>query len=196
MKEPGTHVTALLHALRSSDAGESQVRGQLYTAVYDELSKVAAGLMLRERVGHTLEPGALVHEVYLKLVDRAEIDWKDRAHFYGVATRAMRQILVDHARRRDAEKRGGGWARITLTGLAASRPDPIVEIIDLEELLDRLAQLSERTARVVELRVFGGMTHEEIAASLGVSVRTIADDWSIARRWLARELASRDGPGA
>jgi RNA polymerase sigma factor (TIGR02999 family) len=187
---PDSNITELLHALRSADAGAAgRIQDCLYAAVYDELKQVAAALMKSERAGHTLEPSAVVHEAYCKLVGTSNIDWQNRVHFLGTATRAMRQVLVDYARRRRAGKRGGGWERVTLTNLNASGSDLALEIIDLDRALSRLATLSERMAQVVELRVFGGMTHREIAEILSVSTRTTAEDWAVARRWLARELA-------
>ena len=183
-------VTRLLRALRPANPDADRAREQLYAVTYPELQRVAMALLSHERPGHTLEPSALVHEVYLKLVAQDGIDWKDRVHFFGVATRAMRQILVDHARRRNAEKRGGDWRRVTLTDLPVAQSDNSLQLIELDQVLQRLATLDERMARVVELRVFGGLTHEEIAELLGFSVRTCADDWAFARRWLAREMAS------
>lgn len=184
-----TGVTRLLHELRSPDADRAEIQGRLYSRIYGELRKIAAGLMKAEPAGHTLRPTALVHETYIKLVDEQAIEWQDRAHFLGVATRAMRQILVDHARRRHAVKRGRAWGRVTLDEAIGAKADPAFEIIELDRLLDRLAELSQRMARVVELRIFGGMTHREIAVVVSASQRTVAEDWSVARRWLARELA-------
>ena len=190
MTEPTkAEVTRLLQAIRSAPESE-QARSRLYEATYAELQRVALALLRNERPGHTLEPSALVHEVYLKLVAQEAIDWKDRAHFFGVATRAMRQVLVDHARRRHAEKRGGEWTRVTLTNLPVGHVDNGLQLIALDDLLRRLTSLHERVGRVVELRVFGRLTHEEIAELLEISVRTCADDWAFARRWLTRELAA------
>jgi RNA polymerase sigma factor (TIGR02999 family) len=171
--------------------------------VYDELRELAAQRLRRERGDHTLQATALVHEAYMRLVGPAQGDataqteggavWRNRAHFMALAARAMRRVLVDHARRRSAAKRGGAGAeRARGAGVSAdevadpqSSPD---EVLALEELLVRLADLDERKARVVELRVFAGMTGEEIAEALGVARSTVADDWAVARAWLAAQM--------
>ena len=184
-----TAFTRLLLELRTEDVDRARLLDRVYCAVYGELKKIAQGLMNAEPSGHTLRPTALVHEAYLKLVEQEGTEWQDRAHFLGIATRAMRQILVDHARRRLAAKRGRGWDRVTLDECVGARPDQVFEIIELDRVLKRLAELSTRMARVVEMRIFGGMTHQEIAVVVAASPRTVANDWSVARRWLARELA-------
>jgi len=164
---------------------------QLLPPVYDELRRLASRYLRRERAGHTLQTSALVHEAYERLVDRTRVDWRSRAHFFATAAQAMRRVLVDHARDRDALKRGGGQQRVTLAGLGES---PAGSDLDLEDLiaLDRalrkLRELHEREARVLEFRYFAGMTTREIAAILEVSERTVRDDWSHARVWLKREL--------
>lgn len=147
--------------------------------------------MRNERADHTLQPTALVHEAYVKLADGTRVAWKGRAHFFGVAARAMRQILVDHARRHLAAKRGGVRHRVTLTGCEPVDPHDAVEILELDELLERFSALDSRAARVVELRVFGGLSVPEAAHLLGVSPRTVDGDWAVARMWLSRELGSR-----
>jgi RNA polymerase sigma factor (TIGR02999 family) len=149
--------------------------------------------MRGERPDHTLQPTALVHEAYCRLIDDSRVGWQDRAHFIGIAARAMRQVLVDHARRRAAAKRGGSWQRLTFNeklGIAAVSE---TELLDLDGALRRLADLDERTARVVELRVFGGLTAEETGHVLGVSRSTVQRDWDMARMWLARELGKGKG---
>ena len=149
--------------------------------------------MRRERVDHTLQPTALVHEVYIKLVDQPLADWEDRAHFIGIATRAMRQILVDHARGRAAAKRGGGWHRVTLDeSILGGRSE--FEMLAIDEALTNLTQLDERAARVAELRMIGGLSVKETAHVLGVSPRTVDNDWAMARMWLSRALREGD-PG-
>ncbi|MBK8168067.1 MAG: RNA polymerase subunit sigma-70 [bacterium] len=164
---------------------------QLVSLLYAELRAAAGRLMVRERLDHTLQPTALVHEAWLRLVDQDRVAWTDRAHFYGIAARCMRQVLVDHARGRAADKRGGGWAQVTLDEglLAAERRE--LDLLALDEALTKLALLDPRAAQVVERRVFGGMTIEEIAADLEVSPRTVDGDWSTARLWLTRELEGR-----
>jgi RNA polymerase sigma factor (TIGR02999 family) len=163
--------------------------------VYDELRNLARAYMARENRGHTLQPTALVHEAYCRLIDQSRVDWQGRTHFRAVGARMMRRILVDHARRRDGLKRGGGMIRVTL-GDAILRPlDPDVELpelLSLNEALEKLARLDERQARVVEMRFFGGLTMAEIAGSIGVSERTVADDWKHGRAWLKRELSRKE----
>jgi RNA polymerase sigma-70 factor (ECF subfamily) len=186
-----TEVTGLLRALREPGADSQELEGRLFSSVYDELRAAAEKLMWRERAEHTLQPTALVHEAFLKLTGGSGIPAKDRAHFLSVATRAMRQVLVDHARRRLAGKRGHDPERVTLTTVAGARREVGYGLVELNELLERLEALSPRMAKVAELRIFGGTTHEEAAAALAVSVRTVADDWAFARRWLSRELSPR-----
>ncbi len=150
---------------------------------------MAGDLMRRERPDHTLRPTALVHEAYLRLVDASPASpWENRAHFFGIAARAMRQILVDHARERSALKRGGGLQRITLDEPLAAADALDLDILAVHDALDKLAVLDERMARGVELRVFAGLTMTEVAEVLGVSKRTADGDWSVARKWLAKEL--------
>ena len=200
MDEPRETVTRLLARLRGADEEErAQALQQVMELLYPELRRLASGLMRRERGGHTLQPTALVHEAFLQLADETAIDWEGRAHFMSVAARVMRHVLVDHARRRSAGKRGGGLRHVTLDeALEAGTPRRAFEILHLDEALDRLAALDPRGARVVEMKLFGGLTTEETAAVLGVSKRTVDADWSMARMWLARELrtpASTQGGG-
>jgi RNA polymerase sigma-70 factor (ECF subfamily) len=157
---------------------------------------MAAGLMRNERAGHTLQGTALVHEAYLRLVDDKAIDWQGRAHFFGIAARAMRQILVDHARGRAAAKRGGGLQRVELDDQMGLSGAHALDLLDLDRILTSLAEFDERMARVVEYRVFAGMSVEEVAHVLDVSVRTVHNDWRVAKLWLSRQLAERDAPGA
>lgn len=160
---------------------------ELYEAVYGELRQMAGGFMRRERADHTLQATALVNEAYLKLVDAPREEWKGRAHFFGVAARAMRQILVDHARRHGAEKRGGDVTLVPLEEDVAAAPVP-ADVLDVHHALEKLARRDERMARVVEMRIFGGLTAREVAEVLGVSKRTVDSDWQVARLWLKREL--------
>ncbi len=178
-------ITATLDGVVRGDADAME---RLIPVIYQELRRLAAGYLRGERPGHTLQPTALAHEAFLRLVGNPDAEWQGRRHFLGVAARTMRSILVDHARRRRAQKRGGGLAAVPLdTGLivAGNRP---VEFDDLDRALDDLARLSERQARVVELRYFGGLTVEEVADLLGVSPVTVKRDWTTARAWLYREL--------
>ncbi|MGD9902089.1 MAG: ECF-type sigma factor [Vicinamibacterales bacterium] len=189
-------LTSLLHALRRSGAEADDITAQLTDLMYPELKRIARALMRRERGGHTLQPTAVLHEAFVRLVGQADVQWQDRSHFLGVATRAMRQVLVDHARRRHAAKRGSDGVRVTLDEGLVAGGSPSLDLLALDQALDRYAQLDPRGARVAELRVFGGLTVAETAAHLGVSARTVDGDWSVARMWLARELTSPAPPVA
>ncbi|MGE5177250.1 MAG: ECF-type sigma factor [Hyphomicrobiales bacterium] len=178
----------LLGTRAGSTDGDANLE-RLITLVYDDLRSVASRAMRDERAGHTLTPTALVHEVYLRLVDESRIDWTDRARFFAIAARAMRQILVDHARARAAAKRGGGLLRVTISGNDIAGGDGALDALALSDAFERLGARDERAASVAEMRVFGGLTHEEIAHALGVSRRTVDSDWTFARRWLSRALA-------
>jgi RNA polymerase sigma factor (TIGR02999 family) len=189
--EPGSsrsEVTSILESLSEGGPGSAGPTDRLFSLIYDELHAIADAYMFRERAGHTLQPTALVHEAYLKLVEGPSTAWKGRSHFLGVAARAMRQILIDHARRRGAAKRGGGQERVTLDESGIADRGGALDLLDHDEALRRFAALDERAARVVELRVFGGMTAAESAEVLGVSPRSVEHDWSVARLWLGREL--------
>lgn len=182
-----TNADITTHLNRVS-GGDSSSISNLLPLIYDELRRIAAAHLARERVNHTLQPTALAHEAYLKLVDQSRAQWNDRAHFLAIAAEAIRRILIDHARLRQAAKRGGGQ-RLTLIladDQASSHHD--VDLIELEDALERLGQLSARQAKVVELRFFAGLEVTETAEVLGVSPRTVKGDWRIARAWLAREL--------
>ena len=185
MSESGD-VTELLLGLRA-DGGRAVDR--LLPLVYDELRAIAANRMQAERQGHTLSATALVHEAYLKLVDQTRADWKNRAHFFSIAATAMRRILLDHAIARKAEKRGGGAVVVTLGDESASREAALDEMIAVDAALSRLAALDERQGKVVELRFFGGLTMEELAEVLGISLATANRDWRLARAFLTVELA-------
>ena len=187
-----TEVTRILHALRADKAGRPEVTARAFELLYDELRSLASALMRRERGNHTLQPTALVHEVFARLVDQTRVDWQGRAHFLGIAGQAMRRVLVDYARARIAEKRGGGRERVTLSAVPGVLPGEF-ELVELDDALTKLARESARAARVAELKVFAGLSGGEIAAVIGVSRRTVTGDWAVARMWLARELA---GPGA
>jgi RNA polymerase sigma factor (TIGR02999 family) len=158
-----------------------------------ELRRLAARELRRERGAHTLQPTALVHEVYLRLVGRRSVAWKNRAHFLGYAAQVIRRILVDHARAQRTAKRGDGAVRVTLVPGHAVAPAPDVDLVALDRALDRLAALDARQAKVVELRFFGGLSVRETAAALAIGEATVVRDWASARAWLYRELTS---PGA
>lgn len=183
---PPSDVTSLLLALRQSP-GPERVRA-LMEAVYPELKRVAGGLMRRERAEHTLQPTALVHEAYLGLVDHTRLDWQSRAHFFGAAANAMRRILVDHARARAAQKRGGQQPLVTFDEFLGHGASDEVSLLLLNDVLTRFAEIDPRAAQIVELRVFGGLTVPEVAEVLSISKRTVDNDWAMARMWLAREL--------
>jgi RNA polymerase sigma factor (TIGR02999 family) len=188
-EDPHEGVTHLLVALRAGGDGHGRVTGQLVEALYPELRRLAARLMRRERDGHTLQPTAVVNEAFVRLVNQRTVDWQDRAHFLGIAARVMRQVLVEHARRRGAAKRGANRDRVTLDEALAMGDDPAFSMLVLDDVLTRLANVDPRGAQVAELRIFGGLTVQETAHALGVSVRTVHTDWAMARLWLARELA-------
>ena len=183
-------VTGLLLAWRNGDKNAAE---QLVPAVYEELHRQAERAMRRENPEHTLQATALVNEAYLKLVDQSRVEWKNRAHFFGVAAQVMRRILVDHARGRQADKRGGGVARVTLDDANAGAADDgagSVDLLDLNDALEKLAALDADQARVVELRYFTGLSIEETAEAMGTSPATVKREWSVARAWLKRELTT------
>ena len=178
-------VTRLLLALSE---GKKDVAPVLVPLVYDELRRLAEYHLRRERPDHTLQATALVHEAYLKLVDKPDARWQDRAHFFAVAAQAMRRVLVDHARARLGPKRAGGQAAITLTEARLEADEPPLDVLALDLALERLAARDAQQSRVVELRFFGGLTIEETAEVLGISPATVKREWAMARAWLRREL--------
>ncbi len=178
---PGAITQWLLEWGRGSD---KQGLDRMLPVVYEELHRLASHYLSRETTGHTLQPTALVHEAYLRLVDQRRVDWRNRAQFLGVAASMMRRILVNHARDRAARKRGGNPERVSLSLVESPPGRPDVELIPLEDALQRLAALDERKGRVVELKFFGGLTTEEIAEVLQVSGATIEREWAFARAWL------------
>ena len=182
-----SRVTHILQSLNSADAPQ---QAALVAIVYDELRSIAQRQLRNERPGHTLQPTALVNEAYLRLFDPTANGWESRAHFFGVAARAMRQVLVDHARKRDAAKRGGELQRVTLVTDIAEAGQSETDLLDLHLALEKLAQNDAALARLVELRFFTGLTLDEAADTLGVSRRKAANDWAAARLWLLRELSS------
>jgi len=168
---------------------------QMLPVVYEELHRLASHYLTREASGHTLQPTALVNEAYLRLVDQRQVDWRNRAQFLGVAASLMRRILVNHARDRAAQKRGGGAQQVSLSLLESPSGRPDVDLIALEDALERLAARDGRKSRVVELKFFGGLTTEEIAEVLQISVATVEREWSFARAWLYDAIEGKD-PGA
>jgi RNA polymerase sigma factor (TIGR02999 family) len=178
---PAGEITQLLSQARGGDRAAG---AQVYALMYDELRRLAARLLFHEQPGHSLAPTALVHEAFLKLLGDSARDVSNRAHLMGVAARAMRQVLVEHARRRHAAKRGGGEAAVTLVDEIAPAEMPSEQLLALDEALTRLDEVSPRLRQVVECRFFAGLTEEETAATLGVTTRTVQRDWVRARAWL------------
>ncbi len=185
MPAPGVSVTALLQDWSEGDASALE---KLTPLVYSELRRVAAGYMKRERSGHTWQSTELVHEAFLRLVGKESPDYQNRAHFLAIAAQHMRQILVDHARRRARVKRGGEAQRITMEIVSIAAPSPPVDFLVLNEALAALAEFDERKSRVLEMHFFGGMGQEEIATVLGVHTNTVARDLRLARAWLQTRL--------
>lgn len=184
MPSQSLNTTCLLHRIeRDPSAAEG-----LIPLVYDELRQIAARRLRRERPDHTLQPTALVHEAFLRLVDQTRARWNDRAHFLAVAAEVVRRVLVDHARAHDAVKRGGGQKIVTLCEPQALPERDVIDVLDLDVALERLAALNPRHADIVRLRFFGGLTGEEIGHVLGVSRVTVTKEWAIARAWLLSEL--------
>ena len=189
--EPRRDVTLLLEQVR---AGDEPAQAELVSRVYDELRRVAAGLMRTERPGHTLPPTAVVHEAVIRLLDDAVLQQApDRSYLFAAAARAMRQVLVEHARRRATSRRGGGRRRLPLDDVVDYFDDQGVDLVAVHEALERLAELHERQSQVVTLRYFGGMTVPEIAEAMRLSVSTVESDWRIARAWLSTQLRREDG---
>ena len=182
-------ITRVLGDLRG---GNAQAQGQLIDLVYVEMRRIAARHLRLERAGHSLQPTALVHEAYLRLFGQATLDCEDHSHFYAVASQTMRRILVDHARKRGAAKRGAAANHVNLEGVQLSTLESCHNMIALDEALTRLAEWDERLCRVVELRFFAGLTEEEVAKVLGIAVRTVKRDWVTARAWLNSQLGGRD----
>jgi RNA polymerase sigma factor (TIGR02999 family) len=184
----------------SQDAGGSGEKpedpSRLFPALYDELRHIASGLLSGERSGHTLDPTGLVHEAYMKLAAQRTVGWPDRTAFIGVAAQAMRRILVDHARGVRTLKRGGPSHRIELTDAAAVFESRAIDLLALDEALDRLAELDEAKARLIEVRFFGGLTLDQAATVLNTPLRTAERDWAFARAWLRDQLEKGSPPGA
>ena len=182
-------ITILLKQINSDDADSIN---RLIPIVYQQLKAIANNQMRHERANHTLSSTALVHEAYLKLVDQKNVNWQNRAHFFAISAQAMRRILINHAHKKLAAKRGGGQAFVTLDERNAGGINARAEeFIELDRALERLAELDERQARIVELRYFGGMTNSDIAEVLKISEATVQRSWSVARAWLKREMSAQ-----
>ena len=185
------NVTALLLAWGN---GDDAALSALIPIVHDELHRIARACLLGERPGHTLQASALVNEAYLRLVQTRKVNWQNRAHFLAMAARLMRRVLVDFARAKQFQKRGGGALRVTLVEDMALSPEPGRDLVALDDALEALAKIDERKSRVIELRFFGGLSVKETAECLDVSPETIMRDWKLAKAWLTREL--RPGGGS
>jgi RNA polymerase sigma factor (TIGR02999 family) len=190
MEDARGDVTVLLEQLAK---GKEEVASKLIPLVYNELRRLAGGYMRRERNDHTLQPTALVHEAYLKLVEQRSVNWQSRAHFFGIAAQLMRRILVDHARGHLRDKRGGGVIPVPLDEALVFAPEQSSELVKLDQSLDRLAKFDPRQSKIVELRFFGGLTVEQTAEVLGISPKTVKRDWSVAKAWLHGDLKANHG---
>jgi RNA polymerase sigma factor (TIGR02999 family) len=176
------------HLLLELKRGNKEAEGRLIPLVYNELRRIAATHLRREAPNHSLQPTALVHEAYLRLIDIKAVDWQSRSHFFAVSATVMRRILVDHARAIHARKRGNGWDAISLNDAVVPSLERAPEILALDDALDKLAALNQRQSKIVELRFFAGMSEEEAGNVLGISARTVKRDWRIAKAWLFKEL--------
>ena len=177
--------------LQDWNDGNEAAKERLLPFVYDELKRQARILMSRERSNHTLQPTALVHEAFMRLADQSGIDWQNRSHFFGIASRLMRQILVDHARHYAADKRGNSPIHFSVDDLQIPVEERADSILIINDILDRLAEFDDQQAQIVEMRFFGGMNNSEIAEALDISERTVGREWQSARLWLFRELSRR-----
>lgn len=187
MKHDAGEVTHLLLGVR---AGDREAEDKLVEVVYGELHRMAARYIRQERPGHTLQATALVNEAYVRLIDQRGKDWQNRAHFFGVAAHVMRRVLIDHARSHQTLKRGGEIRKVSLEDALPFSPERSEQLMALDDALSRLAAIDPRQARVVELRFFGGLSETEAAEVLGVSIRTVKRDWSVAKAWLYGEMST------
>ena len=177
--------TQILQAISAGDRSDVE---ELMHLVYDDLRRLACSHLGGDTPRHTLDPTAVVHEVFLKLVDRDEIDWRGRSHFFAVSAKTMRHVLVDHAREKAAQKRGGGRQRIPMADDIALSPNREEDVLAVDEALDALAEIDGQRARIVEMRFFSGMTVKEVAAVLGISEKTVGREWAATRLWLRKHL--------
>jgi RNA polymerase sigma factor (TIGR02999 family) len=189
MTQPSHQVTKLL---KDWSEGDSSAAAELTPLVIEELRRLAHKYMRREKPGHTLQTSALVNEAYVRLVDQSKIQWQSRTHFFGIAARLMRQILVDQARRRNFAKRGGGAIRVSLNEATAVAQEQSANVVALDDALKNLESIDPRQSRIVELRFFGGMSIEETAEALKVSPGTVMRDWTFARAWLRKAMAASE----
>ena len=176
-------------------AGDREALDELMPIVYSELRKLARAFMRRQPADHTLQTTALVNEAYLRLIDSSRVNWQNRTHFFAISAQLMRRILVDFARKRNSLKRGGERVQVTLDDNVEAAAESRTDLVALNDALDKLAEMNERQAKIVELRYFGGLSEEEIAECLDISTRTVRRDWSVARAWLFRELSEPPAAG-
>jgi RNA polymerase sigma factor (TIGR02999 family) len=191
MMAGSTEAAKVTQLLIEWNGGRKGALEDLLPLVYGELRRLAAQRLRNERPDHTLQPTALVHEAYVRLVDQRRVQWQNRAHFYAVAAHIMRRILVDRARARKADKRGAGWQRVTLVGDQTPTPSRNVDVLVLDDALRRLAVLDPQQERIVELRYFGGLTIDETAEVIGISTATVKREWAIAKAWLRAQLSNQ-----
>lgn len=189
MAQSEHNVTRLLVGWKQ---GDKDALDQLIPLVYHELRQQAARYLRNERAGHTLQTTALINEAYLRLVDQKNVNWQNRAHFFGIAAQLMRRILVDHARTKKRAKRGGSDVRVSLGEVMATAPTQELDIVALDQALDRLARLDAQQSRIVELRFFSGLSVPETAEVLGISAATVKRDWQMAKAWLHREIGEHE----
>lgn len=191
VNEPSAELTSILHDLARGRRDQVDV---LLAALYDDLRRLAAYQLKQERGNHTLQATALVHEAWMRLIDQTRVEWRDRAHFLGVASHVIRRILVDHARAHLAEKRGGGRRQFVTTGVIDAAPDRRLDLLGLDDALRDLAEISAEQAEIVELRFFGGLTIDEVAEVTGIPKRSVDREWACAKAWLFRELEPDGAP--
>ena len=182
------HVPVVTSLLLAHTSGDTTAPEKLLPMIYQELRYLAGRLMRKERKNHSLDPTALVHEAYLRLVDADTVDWRGRAHFFALAVKAMQRILVEHARKQRTLKRCAAGRKVTLAGINLNKTTPVLDILALDEALEKLTRLNTRIAQVVKLRFFAGLSCKEVGHILSTTERTIKQDWSLARAWLLREL--------
>jgi len=180
--------------LQQIGKGNENAPDELLAVVYEELRRLAYGYMQKERSDHTLQPTALVHEAFIQLVGWENVTWQNRAHFFAVAARIMRQVLIEHARQKNSLKRGGGWQKIVLDEAISfpTQGGKEFDLLEINDAINDLAEFDERQARIVELRFFGGLTYEETAHALDISLKTVQREWTLAKAWLRRRLKSYD----
>lgn len=182
----------ITQVLRELSEGQESAPARLMPLVYDELRKLAQGYLRGERSDHTLQATALVHEAYIRLVDWENVSWQNRAHFFALAAQIMRRILVDHAREHQAQKRGGGWTRLSLEGAVSMSQQKEVDVVALDDALQDLERMDATQSRIVELRFFGGLTIEETAEALRISPATVKREWVLAKAWLHKTIMTEN----